>query len=414
MSAWPGITARRREPIEHDCPGHTKKGFLILQGTHNNFHTGRTGRNHMNVWRWLGISLFLMTAVALIGTNQFTGRVGGQEKGKTTTTTGDKKVTTTTTTSTQEEKKTKGGTTTIEPKQETKGGETLVFKAFEKGSKFYQKQYTKTEQKMTANNQPVTQTQEQTFIIEWSAGEPKDGKYVVTQKIVGVKMEINIGGNKISYDSTTPQPKNPMTDFFDQLMNKSELEYIISKNLTVEDVKKSDELIKALGDVNPQMQSLLKEILSSKALKKMAEPTWWAYPEDGKIPADKKWKRESKLDLGPIGTYDSVFNFDYKDLKDGKDTIGITTSLKYTAPTEKKAGLPFEITKADLKSDSGAGTAVFDRAKGRFASSTITMKLNGTLTIAVSGMNTDVTLDQTQTATSETFDTLPKEWERKK
>ena len=33
----------------------------------------------------------------------------------------------------------------------------------------------------------------------------------LAQKIVGVKMSIDIGGNKISYDSRKPGAKNPMT-----------------------------------------------------------------------------------------------------------------------------------------------------------------------------------------------------------
>jgi len=221
-------------------------------------------------------------------------------------------------------------------------------------------------------------------------------------------MEIVIGGNKIAYSSRKEEPKNPMTEFFNQLKN-TPLTYVISPKLEVKSVENSKDFIKKLGDINPQMQSLLSHILSEDALKKMAEPTWWAYPPDGDL-SKKTWTKESKLSLGPIGTYDSKFTFTNNGEKDGKVEIGIESNLTYSAPSDNK-GLPFVITKAELKSESGKGKAIFDKTKGRFEHSEITMKLNGKLWIEVSNMTAEVTLNQEQTATSDTSDANP--WEKK-
>src|SRR5262245_54440275 len=93
----------------------------------------------------------------------------------------------------------------------------LEWKAFDKKSgAFYQVLTTNTSQVMKVMQMDVKQEQKQTFYIKW---EPADldgkGNWVVTQKIIGVKMDIDIGGNKISYDSTDDKaPKNPMSDFF--------------------------------------------------------------------------------------------------------------------------------------------------------------------------------------------------------
>ncbi len=265
---------------------------------------------------------------------------------------------------------------------------------------------------MTVNNQKVTQKQNQKFLIEWNSTDD-NGKYVVTQKVVGIQMDIEIGGNKIKYYSTDAKnPKNPMTDFFEQLM-KNELTFTVSSDLEkVEKIDGRDKFIKDLGDVNPQMNSLLKEILSEDALKRMAEPTWWAFPPKGEIPASKSWKKDSTLSLGPIGSYKTEFTFTLKDSKDGKDTIDVKTNLTYTAPTQK-TGLPFTIQSADLKTEAGTGSAVFDRAKGRFDSSKLTMKLKGTLTIEVGNSKTVVELDQTQTSSSTTLDAIPDSWKTK-
>jgi hypothetical protein len=198
------------------------------------------------------------------------------------------------------------------------------------------------------------------------------------------------------------------------MKKESVLTFTISPDLTVKSIEGRDKFIKSLIDMNPQMQNLLKAILSEDALKKMAEPTWWAYPKDGVLPAkDATWTKDATLALGPIGNYKTTFTFANKGEAAGKVDIGIKTKLEYTAPTDK-GGLPFTIQKAELKGDNGEGKAIFDRQKGRFESSTLTMKLSGKITIEVGNMTTDVELNQDQEATSTTRDALPAEWEAKK
>lgn len=357
----------------------------------------------MNFWRWLGLSMLLLGAMCLIGAGDFTVQAGAQDKGK------DKDTK-------QEEKKPPEKGKEPVPQPPAKGA--LEFKAFDQTSYakdkayFYQEQHTNTKQTMKVLGQEVIQDQDQTFLIKWTVKEKeKDGTFVVTQEIVGVEMTINIGGNKITYSSKTPdanQPKNPMTDFFAQL-RKNSLTFYISPDLTVKKIDDREKFIKELGAINPQMQGLLNAILSDDALKKMAEPTWYAYPSKGEIPASKTWQKKSELNLGPIGKYNTTFDFTHEKSEAGKDTIKIKTKLDYTAPADK-AGLPFIIHSADLKTDSGTGTAVFDRKSGRFDSTEISMNLKGTLEIEVGSMKTKVDLDQKQTAKSTTSDDMPAKW----
>lgn len=368
----------------------------------------------MNVCRWLGISLFLLGAVCLIGTTKFPVFAGIQDKDKKEvkkeakedkkeTPKADKKE------DKKEDKKQEEKKADPAAKDDGKKGDILAFKAFE-GKPFFQEQVTETTQKMDVMGQSVTQKQKQTFIIQWSPKDKnKDGDYVVEQSIVGVKMDIDIGGTKIAYDSTAKNPKNPMTDFFEQL-TKQKLTFTIGADLKVKSVGGREDFIKGLNDINPQMGGLLKAILSEQALQKMAEPTWWAFPTGGVIPPGNSWKRESDLDLGPIGNYKTIFDFTAKQPEGAKVKIGIKTSLTYSAPT-KNQGLPFIIHKADLKSESGEGEAIFDREKGRFDTSKINMKLAGDLTIEVGNMQTTVKLNQQQEATSRTLDENP--WEKK-
>jgi hypothetical protein len=383
----------------------------------------------MNLWRYLGITLILIGGLALIGSaklpvlafaqdkdkdkdKQVKDKDKGTEKDKDKGTEKDKG----TAGKDKDTEKDKGAAGKDKDKKEevkaVPGGDTkLVFKAFEAGKPFYTEQKTTTDQEMKVMQQTVKQKQSQTFIIEWTPkGKDKDGNWTVEQKIVGVKLEIDIGGNKINYDSTANNPKNPMTEFF-QEMEKQTLTFTIAPDLTVKKVDGRDKFIQGLANINPQMKSLLNAILSEKALTRMAEPTWYAFPKDGVIPKDGKWERTSELDLGPIGKYETTFKFAYKGTDKDKAKIDIATTLKYSAPSDK-AGLPFVIKDAKLTSESGTGEAIFDISKGRFDSSSLKMKLSGDLSIEVGNMTTVVNLTQDQTATSTTLDALPDAWKK--
>lgn len=442
----------------------------------------------MNVWRWLGLSIFLLGTVFLLSTSKFTTpqafAQGDAKKvevsadpDKATVKPGDSKAvavklkrgkdaTKEVTLTAEVEPKDKGVTAkvdakvagdkseaklTVETTDKADGDYKITVKAksdgsdtsatvaltvkkeetkkvdppkvaagawkFEpfskKGTVIYQKQHTKTTQKMKVMGQEVVQEQTQTFLIEWTALDPdKNNDFVVSQKIKGVDMKITIGGNTIAYDSRAgKQQKNPMTDFFEQL-TKQDLKFTIKSDLSeVKSIEGRDAFIKGLSDINPQMQQLLKAILSEKALTKMAEPTWYAFPPKGDASV-KTWSRKSELDLGPIGKYDTNFDFELKGSEGGNEKIGIKTKLTYTAPTEK-AGLPFIIHEAKLSADGGTGTAIFNPTKGRFESTELSMKLTGNLVIEVGSMKTTVELTQDQTSRSDTYDTIPDDWKAK-
>jgi hypothetical protein len=300
-----------------------------------------------------------------------------------------------------------------EPKKEdtkTEAPKGWAWKAFDPGTVFYQELVTNTTQEMKVMAQDITQKQEQTFYLKWTAKDKKDGNYVVTQEIVGLKMKINIGGNPIAYDShptsDEKQPPNPMTDFFAALL-KLKLTFTISPKMEIVSIEGQDEFITKLGGANPSMAPLLKHILSKEALKQMAEPTWGPLP-DRDVQKGDKWgdTRKNVLDLGPIGTYVTTFTYTYEGPVDKLRKISIKADLTYKKPAEKN-GLPFTIKEAQLSSKDGTGVAYFDSDKGRFTEQTMKMTLSGSLTIEVGGMDTTVTLNQTQDASSKFSDAEP-------
>ena len=299
-------------------------------------------------------------------------------------------------------------------KEEDKGkGPALKWK-FEKGVPFYQKLTTTTEQNMKVMNNDVTQKQSQVFFFSWTPEKQEGDKWTLKQKIEGVIMDIDIGGNKIAYDSTKEGvANNPLADYFKALKGSEFTLVLDTKTMKVDKVEGRDDFLRKLIAANPQMKQLLDAILSESALKEMAEPTFAVVPVDDK----KKWERRTSLDMGPIGKYDNTYNFEYVKATGDKHEIKVDTNLVYTAPGEdKRAGLPFTIKSATLKSGKGKGdnTIIFDAAKGRLEKSTMEVKLTGELSIDIGGTTTKVTLDQTQTSTIEALDKLPAGMEPKK
>jgi uncharacterized protein DUF6263 len=295
----------------------------------------------------------------------------------------------------------------------------LIWK-FEKDKTFYQKMTTETHQTMKVLTNDVTQTQKQTFDFSWTPTAQNSDDWTVTQKIVGVQMDIDLGGSKITYDSTkTEAQNNALGDFFKALVGsefKLTLNMPKDKQITVTKVEGREEFLKKLTSANQQMKPLLDQILSDEALKQMATPTFAALPNKEVAKGDT-WKATTTLDMGPIGKYENTFTYTYdgkntdaKDEAEKKwDKIKVATELKYTPPDEKaqSGGLPFKIKSADLTSKDATGTIFYDGEKGRIAKSTMSLQLNGKLNIEIGGQATEVKLDQKQDTNVETTDKDP-------
>jgi hypothetical protein len=286
---------------------------------------------------------------------------------------------------------------------------TAIAVKFEKGKTFYQEVTTKTTQSMKVMNTDVTQTQEQTFTFAWTyTDEDKDKNWIVTQKITGVKMKIDIGNNPISFDSTNPATgTNALSSFFNALVGAEFKLTIDPKTNKVTKVEGREDFVKKLSAVNQQMEPLLKTILTDEALRQMAEPIFGVAPKDP-VAKGATWSKDSDLSLGPIGSYKSKNEYTLDKIEKDVASIKVKTELTYKAPAADAGGaLPFKIKSADLKSKPAEGTLTFNVAKGRLEKSTLKVNLEGTLDIEIGGTANKVELRQEQETTVTTSDTDP-------
>jgi hypothetical protein len=296
-------------------------------------------------------------------------------------------------------------------------GEKVSMKwKFTKDKPFYQKMVTKTSQNMKVMNNDVNQTQNQTFLFSWTPKKVDDAKGTATieQKIIGVIMDIEIGGSKITYDSTKENPaNNPLADFFKALVGSTFTVELDLKNYTVVKMEGRKQFLDKLVAANPQMKPLLDTILSEEALKEMAQPVFAVVPEKEVAPGDT-WQKTTTLNMGPIGTYKNTYDYKYTGPEGEGDkkvqAIEVKTTLVYTPPGESaggQGGLPFKIKSAQLKSTNKNGLIKFNPAKGRVDSTTTKLELSGNLQIEIGGQTTKVDLSQTQESTVETSDENP-------
>jgi hypothetical protein len=313
----------------------------------------------------------------------------------------------------------KDTTPKAESKAESKDKATLRWK-FEKDKPFYQKMTTNTKQTMTVMSNQVQQNQEQVFWFSYTPEKQEGDNWTIQQKIIGVKMDIDIGGSKISYDSMATTANNaqsttsPLSEFFKQLVGSQFKLTLDTKTLKVTKVEGQKEFVEKLVKANPQMKPLLEQILSEKALIEMAEPTFAVLPTEPKAPGES-WTRKTTLDMGPIGKYDNEYKYTYEGKETegtnkGLDKIKVDTTLTYHAPSTEAAGvggLPFKIKDAKLKSEKATGTIYFNKEKGRVEKSNMTLDLKGELNIDIGGQTTKVDLVQTQTTELETLDKDP-------
>jgi hypothetical protein len=272
------------------------------------------------------------------------------------------------------------------------------------GKTYFQKLTTQTVQNMTVQGMNVKQTQTQVYYLRLTCrGQDAAGNTILVQKIEGLKMKIDIGGNPINFDSTQqPQPKSPMTQFFDALVG-SEFEFTLDKNLKPVKVSGTADLIKKVGQANPSMKPLLLQMLSDETMKQMINHYFQFLPPDPVKKGDR-WNSESTLELGPIGGYKLLNRYSLEGIVSGLCRIDVLPTITYIPPGPNAGGgLPFKVKDAKLTSGPDSkGTILFDHKNGFQRSMSMSVSLQGKLTVEIGGQVTEVDLTQTQSSESVT------------
>jgi hypothetical protein len=279
---------------------------------------------------------------------------------------------------------------------------------FEQGRTFYLETSINTRQEMTVLGQKIPQNQSQVFTFSLTPERQlADGTWVLRQRIVGVRMSIDMNGNRIEYDSTRLEnAKSPLSEFMGGLVG-AEFRLRLERTKGIVAVEGRDDFLARFGNAPPEIKQLLQTILTDEALKEMNGQTFAALPERTVYRGDS-WQRRSRCDLGPIGAYETTHRYTYTGLRGTNESFKVeVTDARYEAPVQGGSGLPFKIVKADLKGAGRDGEMVFDRERGRVVQIRLGMTMEGSLTIDIGGQETKVDLKQEQTSVVRTLDANP-------
>ncbi len=280
---------------------------------------------------------------------------------------------------------------------------------FEKGKAFYQEVTSDTTQTIKVKDkEEVKRATKSTFYYEWTPDEvgDKDKPTLLKLKIVGVKMETDVGGEKATYDSTKlgGGQTGPLAAFCTAL-DGAEFKVTLGPDGKVTKVEGRDELLKRLLP-SAETKKALETILSEDALKQAVESALAGLPPAGtELKKDAKWERKGvKLPLGPLGAYSTDYTYTYDSGDDKTAKIKVEASVSHAAPADDAGGsLPFKIKKTDLKSaKAGAGTITFNKEKGWIESADLTVDAKGTLTVDSGDKPTDVEVAVTRKTTVKT------------
>lgn len=286
---------------------------------------------------------------------------------------------------------------------------------FEANKPFFQKLTTKVEQTLKVQGgSDVPLKHEQTFFFKWTPVSEDKGKWLVKQTIEGVKFKLDIAGQTIDYDSTDTNPSgaagNPgLAEFFKNLIG---LEFTVTfaANNAIEKVDGRDEALKKLSAINPQMEAVLKTILSDEALKEMTDPSAGLASAAAKG-VNETWEKKSVLALGPIGSYDRTYAFTYKGkdadpAKKELDRVDVKPTLTYKPPAVGTESLPFRIKAGTMATkEVKQGYMLYNAKTGRTQEVRFHVIMEGELDVTIGMADTKVKLYQDQKNELDTADT---------
>jgi hypothetical protein len=166
-----------------------------------------------------------------------------------------------------------------------------------------------------------------------------------------------------------------------------------------------DKFLDALSEGDENQRKLLKAMMPEATIRQMFGQTFVLAPAKPVAIGDT-WNRTDKMALGPLGSVEAKGSFKLDSVKDNIATVTVKGDLSFKAG-DGGEGLPFKITKADLKADKFNGTHKFDMKLGRVIETKVEMEMSGTMTIAVAGQSIDAKLSQKMTAVGTISDKNP-------
>jgi hypothetical protein len=258
---------------------------------------------------------------------------------------------------------------------------------FQENAKFYQRTDTALKQSMRVMGRDTKQEMNYVTVLSSTVlRKSPDGSVVLEQKIEAMEPKKAEGGEAAA-------------GVLAELVGSS-FRITLSPQMQVMKFEGYEDLVKKLSRDDPTATKTVRAMMPEETLRRSAEEAFAFLPE-GKVNRGDKWERRLTVPLGPLGNLAAVYQYTYEgpERVDGQtlEKIAVTANLTYQAPKGEGAGLPFQVTKSDLRAETASGSIYFDATRGRLVRSSMTLRLKGTLTISAMGQEFPLEMEQDQT-----------------
>ncbi len=256
------------------------------------------------------------------------------------------------------------------------------------GEVFYNKTTVEMDQTIEAMGQSIDQKIKMNTVLKFKVKSVSKGSTVVEMTYLENKIEglpgLNIG---------------------DKLKNVI-FTATLDDKMQVKKLEGYDKFLDALSNGDDTQKKVMKSMMPETSVRQMFGQTFAIAPEKPLAVGDD-WKRTDKMSLGPLGNVETTSTFKLQNVKGDVADITFKGELEFKAGDSEDNGLPFKITKADLKAEKFSGSHHFDIKLGRVTESKMEMEMNGTMTIGVAGQMVNAKLRQKMTANGVITDKNP-------
>ena len=244
------------------------------------------------------------------------------------------------------------------------------------GDVFYSKNSTVVDMKIGVMGQMIDQKQDIDAVMRYKVKSAEGDGLVLELTYVEMKMA---GAAGVDTSAVTKALKG------------ATVTATLNKKLEVTKIDGHKKLVDDLAQGDPATKAMLAAVISEDAVKQMFS-TLFALTPEKPLKVGDTWEKTDTMDAGGIGKITSKAKHKLGKVSGDDATIETTADMTFKAGDGE--GLPFKISKADFKIEKFTGSSVFDMKAGRLKESKSEMTMNGTMTVAVGGMEIDATLTQ--------------------
>ncbi|MBS0202127.1 MAG: hypothetical protein JSS49_04445 [Planctomycetes bacterium] len=225
-------------------------------------------------------------------------------------------------------------------------------------------------------------------------GQPdENGLVSIEEKIDVLQTEVDLpGGNKLQFDSANPDTKadNPLLE---PIMERLRVSFKTPVTVVVDSMNKIKE-VKFPPGLADSVDASNKSLFDADKRKKAAEQGRGFLPTGAVKPGDS-WEQSVDADIGSGQTLAFLLKYTYEGTveQDGQQFDKITGKALTVNYSVDPANPAFQSPKSDLKITESNETILFDRQLGAVQQRTKKMRIEGTLTLVINGMELPGKLD---------------------